>query len=136
MSISYPDVNAIAIVIAAVAQFALGWLWYAPMTPTGKAWLAAMGRTRETMGRPGAEMAIFPIGSLLSAWAIAMVYAWAGGDGVADGILAAMTVAVAVVFQQLMQGVAMGTQSKTLAVINNAYIIVGYAVMGTIISVI
>jgi hypothetical protein len=37
-------INYLAVVVAAVAGFALGWGWY---TVFGKAWMAALGKSKE-----------------------------------------------------------------------------------------
>ena len=129
---AYPHVNLIAIVIAALAQFVLGFLWYSGMTPIGKRWATEMG-VGDMQGQPGGEMAIFPISSLFAAWAVAMVCGWSGVASVTSGILAAWVVAVAVAAQTLASGVA-SRSSVALQVINVAYLAVGYAIMGAIIG--
>ncbi|MGE5626015.1 MAG: DUF1761 domain-containing protein [Bacillota bacterium] len=42
----YLHINYLAALVAAVAAFVLGWLWYSPML-LGKAWVAANGYTPE-----------------------------------------------------------------------------------------
>ena len=135
MSFAYPEINAIAIIVAALAQFVLGFLWYSGMTPIGKRWTAEMG-LGDMQGQPGAAMAIFPIGSIMAAWAVAMVYGWSGAAGAMDGIRVGWVVAVAVAAQALASGVASGKGSVALHVINVGYLVVGYALMGAIIGVI
>ncbi len=133
MSFPYPEINAVAIIIAAVAQFVLGFVWYSGMTPIGKRWTTEMG-LGDRQGQPGAEMAIFPISSILAAWAVAMVYGWSGAAGAMDGVRAAWVVAVAVAAQALASGVATGKGSLVLHLINVGYLVVGYAAMGAIIG--
>ena len=119
--------------MAAVAQFGLGFVWYSGMTPIGKRWTAEMG-LGDMQGQPGAEMAIFPIGSILAAWAVAMVYGWSGAGSVMNGILVGWVVAVAVAAQALAAGVATGKGSLVLHLINVGYLVVGYALMGAIVG--
>ena len=50
MTFAYPPINLVAILVAAVAQFVLGWSWHSSASPTGKRWMAEMGVT--TMPAP------------------------------------------------------------------------------------
>ena len=133
MSFVYPHVSLIAILAAAVAQFVLGFLWYSGMTPIGKRWTAEMG-LGDMQGQPGAEMAIFPISSILAAWAVAMLYSWSGAAGAMNGIRVGWVVAIAVAAQVLASGVASGKGSVALHLINVGYLIVGYGLMGAIVG--
>ena len=75
MSFVYPHLNVIALLLAALAQFVIGFLWYSQMTPIGRAWLAEMDFGDRAEQRPGAEMLVFPLGSIVAAWAVSMVIA-------------------------------------------------------------
>lgn len=132
MSFVYPHVGLIAVLGAAVVQFILGFIWYSPMTPIGAAWMREMKIAGDQ--KPGAEMAAFPIGSIMAAWAVAMVYGWSGASGVYQGVLAAWVVAWAVGAQALMTAVANNQRSTTLLLINLGYLAVGYALMGAVIA--
>lgn len=88
MELNYP-----AILIAAVAAFALGALWYAPML-FGRVWMDASGVT-EAQARQGNPAAIFGIAfvwSLLGAGMFALFlgpspgFAFATGAGFAAGL--------------------------------------------------
>ncbi len=133
MPFAYPHINLIALLIAALAQFVLGFLWYSQMTPVGRMWMHEMN-FGDRQGQPGAEMAVFPIGSLFAAWAVCMVVAWSGATGAAHGMLAAWVVALAVGAQVISSGVASGQSSPTLLAINIGYLAVGYGIMGAIVG--
>jgi Protein of unknown function (DUF1761) len=133
MEFVYPHVGLVPLLVAAVAQFVLGFVWYSGMTPVGKRWMAEMGFA-DTGGQPGAEMAIFPVSSILAAWAVSMVIGWSGAHGAWPGVLAAWVVAMAVGAQVLASGVASGKSSMALTAINVGYLVVGYAIMGAIIG--
>ena len=129
----YPHLNTIAILVAAAVQFVLGFLWYSNMTPIGKAWIAAMDM-RDEPGRPGAEMAVFPIGSIVAAGAVAMVIGWSGASGTMNGVMAAWVVALSVAAQVVASSVATAKASPALLAINVGYVTVGYGLMGAIIG--
>ncbi|MSQ42477.1 MAG: DUF1761 domain-containing protein [Dehalococcoidia bacterium] len=133
MPFAYPEINVVAILVAALAQFVLGFLWYAGMTPTGKRWAAEMGLGDQS-GQAGAAMAVFPIGSILAAWTVAIVYGWSGAADAMDGILVGWVVALAVGAQAAGASVASGKGSLVLHAINAGYLVVGYALMGAIIG--
>lgn len=133
MAFVYPHVNIVAILAGAVVQFVLGFLWYSGMTPTGKRWTAEMG-LNDMQGSPGIEMAAFPIGSIVAAWAVAMVLGWSGAHGVVQGVYAAWVVAAAVGAQVVAGMVGSGKSSMSLGAVHLGYLVVGYALMGAIIG--
>lgn len=132
MTFTYPDISVIAVLVSAVLQFALGFLWYSPLTPMGARWMAEMKIRPD--GKPGVEMLAFPIGSLVASWAAAMVYAWSGASGVTQGIFAAEVVGLAVAVQVLTASVANNMRSGALLTINLAYVFVAYAITGIVLG--
>ncbi|MGH8854873.1 MAG: DUF1761 domain-containing protein [Telluria sp.] len=68
-----PEINYIAVVIAAVASFALGGLWYSPLL-FAKAWQRESGVTDEQMraSHPGKVYGLALLLSLLAAWVFAL----------------------------------------------------------------
>jgi len=132
MSFAYPHLSVVALLAGALAQFVIGFLWYSPYLPTGKSWIAQMEIPADA--KPGLEMIGFPIGSILAAWAVAMVYGWSGASGPMDGALAGLTVAAAVAAQAITSGVAHATRVPPMYAINLGYIVVSYAVTGALIG--
>lgn len=65
------DFNWLAVVVAALVQQVLGFLWYGPLF--GETWLQASGKTREEVGSPGAAIPISVVSSLLAALALALL---------------------------------------------------------------
>ncbi len=67
------DVNFLAVLVAGIAYFMIGGLWYSVLF--GKAWLTAIGKTEEEVrnegGAPVAYVVSF-IGSLISAYFLAV----------------------------------------------------------------
>ena len=45
--------NWVAIVIAAIAQFIIGWVWYGPLF--GKTWMSMMGMSQQSMSTGAAR---------------------------------------------------------------------------------
>ena len=131
VSFVYPHISFVAIIAATIAHVAIGFLWYAPMTPTGSRWMAEM-HIDPAANKPGIEMLGFPISSLMAAWAVAMVIAWSGAGTLSQGVLAGSAVGFAALAQALGAAVA-GSNSMALNVINFGYIVVSYAVTGAVV---
>jgi hypothetical protein len=89
------ELNWLAVLVAALAYFAVGAVWYAPPV-FGKAWQAAGGMATPEAGmRPSAAIYLTPlIGSLLSAVALAMLAKATGTDTFAEGIALGLVVAI------------------------------------------
>lgn len=133
MSFAYPHVSMIALLAAAVVQFALGFVWYSQWTPIGIAWRREMQISGDA--NPGPELLAFPVASIIAAWAVSMAIGWSGASSAYQSVLAAWMVAFAVGAQVLGAAVANSRRSITLLVIHLAYVAVGYALMGVVISI-
>jgi uncharacterized membrane protein len=97
------ELNWLAVIVAALAYFAIGAVWYAPPV-FGKAWMAAGGMAMPEAGtRPSAAIYLTPmVGSVLSAIALGMLAKATGTDsleeGIALGVVVALGFAVAISF--------------------------------------
>jgi hypothetical protein len=89
------DLNWLAVLVAALAYFAIGALWYAPPV-FGKVWAAAGGFALPEPGtRPNPAIYLTPlVGSLLSAIALGMIAKASGTDTFEEGIVLGLVVAV------------------------------------------
>jgi len=89
------DLNWLAAIVAALAYFAIGAVWYAPPV-FGRAWMAAGGMTEEQTGDgPGAAIFAVPlIGSVLSAISLGMLAAASDTDTASEGLLLGIVVAI------------------------------------------
>jgi len=89
------DLNWLAVLVAALAYFAIGAVWYAPPL-FGKAWAAAGGLpTPDPGSRPSPAIYLTPlIGSVLSAVALAMIARSTDTDTFLEGIVLGLVVAI------------------------------------------
>ena len=89
------DLNWLAVLVAALAYFAIGALWYAPPL-FGKAWMAAGGMTPPEAGsRPSPAIYLTPlVGSVLSAVALGMLAKATDTDSLQRGIALGLVVAI------------------------------------------
>ena len=89
------DLNWLAVLVAALAYFALGAAWYAPPV-FGNVWAAAGGMpTPEPGTRPSPAIYLTPlIGSVLSAVALGMIAKASDTDTFEEGIVLGLVVAI------------------------------------------
>ena len=139
-----PEINLLAIIVAAVAMQALGFMWYGPVF--GKQWLAAMGwgsekaaemKNKEGMGK---MFALAFLASFVMAYVLAsVIWAWRIALGPDTNVvqLGAMTGFfswLGFVLTTSAASVLFEGRSKKLYLVNNAYNLTGLVMMGVIIA--
>ena len=89
------DLNWLAVIVAALAYFAIGAVWYAPPV-FGKVWSAAGGMAMPEAGaRPSPAIYLTPlVGSVLSAVALGMLAKATDTDTLQEGIALGLVVAI------------------------------------------
>ncbi len=130
------DLNWLAIIVAAIAYFAVGALWYSPVA-FGNTWMEAGGLTLEGEG-PGAAIYVVPlIGSLLSAIALGMLAEATETDTLGEGLVLGVVAAVGFAFAiSLVTATFESTKPKPMVwgAINAGYHMVGILIAAAIIG--
>ena len=128
----FDDLNWLAIVVAALAFFVLGSIWYTNAL-FGRQYRAAIGQED---GSPVNVTAIVvnAIGWFVAALALALISKAIGASTVADGIVLGLVVSVGFigansVVAQLYEG-----SNRALMMINAPYTVLGYMIMGVILA--
>ena len=131
----------LAIVAGGVANFLLGALWYALLFQ--KPWIQSTGRTAQEIhgsGGPGAIMALTLLGAIATTVAVAMVYQWAGGRTVLDGLLVGLVLGLGVSFWERLKTAVYNVDDKVniwaMFRIDAAYNVCGMAVAGMVYALI
>jgi hypothetical protein len=133
--ISYPDLNWLAILVAAAATVVIGGLWYAPFA-FGNAWMKALGMTREKMeaarsrALPGYVLAI--VGSIVTAFVVALTVKHFDATSAMDAVWVAIMMWVGYIVAQQAVGTIFEGRSWTLFGINMANQLVNLLVMALI----
>lgn len=128
------QVNYLAVLVAALAAFILGALWYGPFF--GKRWMAYMGLSGEdlkegTMPMP-AVLGVNYVATALSAFAIAL---FLGPESdAAFGIFAGIMIALFWIGTSRLNDVLYESRPWGLFFINVGYYLVTYTVMGAILG--
>ena len=86
MALASVSVDWLAIVVASVASFIFGWIWYGPLF--GKIWLKGSGMSGKEMkkhkGGMGGKMIWSFVGTLVMSYVLSNVIVWAGVSGFND----------------------------------------------------
>lgn len=126
------DVNYVAVVLAALANFFVGSIWYHKAV-FGAKWMELTGMT-EDKAKEGMMMAFGGgfVTTLVSAFVLALVLSsptdWA--DGLLDGALIGLGFSAAGTIMHALYE----QKSKDLMLINAGYGVVGFAVMGLVLA--
>ena len=123
------QINGVAVVVAGIAQFVLGWVWYMPGV-FGRRWLSAQGMT--AMPQPGPKLVLYLVGAIVTACVIAIVLSWAGGASIGAGVAVGVLLALPIVAMET-TGVVMG-RPASYVLIQDGYALAGFALMGAIIG--
>ena len=128
------SINYLAVVVAALSSFIIGWLWYGPLF--GKPWMKLNGFTSEKIKEGGISMPVIMvvnfIATLLSAFALAM-FLGAESD-LWFGIFAGIMIAIFWIGTGRLNDVLYERKPWGLFLINVGYNLVIYIIMGAIIG--
>ena len=130
--LDYTAVNWVAVIVAAVANIVISTVWYLPQV-FGKQWAALNGR-EVGMGQSPMLYGIAIIGSLISAYVLALVLHATGAASLTDGIVVGAITSIGFIATTQAVGGAFEGRSWTLFGINAGNSVVAYAVMGAIIA--
>lgn len=128
------DVNLVAVLIAALAFFGLGAIWYSPKV-FGRYWM-----THENIVHPEnynhpiwvyfAEFAL----DLLTAFVLAVFISWVGAFNWMDGLKIGLWIWIGFVLPFKLSTIIWGKKSFRCLWVNSGFILVGLLLMGAIIG--
>jgi len=139
VSIDLGSVNWLAVGIATVIYFALGALWFAPVTPLGRAWMKAAAYESPTTGTMSTNVFyVIPVVTcLVMVTAIALLAAALGAEGIGEGVTLGLVVAIGFAVPLLLTTAAFEFQKPqpfTWGLIDASYHAVGLTIAGAIIG--
>ena len=128
---AFDDLNWLAVIVAAVAYWVLGAVWYNDAV-FGKQWKAATGKD---MGQPNATQIV---GNLvlwfIAALALALIAKEIRADGFGDGIVLGLVVSIGFIGTNRINAGLYEGRNKALMMVNAPYGILGFMIMGAILS--
>jgi len=132
--LSFADLNWLAVLVAGLAYFVLGALWYTDAL-MGRQYRAALGLDPNAKAQPDpAPLVINLVAWLISALALALMMAASGASGVGDGILFGLAVGVGMVVTQMFVTTTYENRGNALFKVNAPYVVIGYILMGIILA--
>lgn len=123
------------IVVAALANFAIGALWYSPVL-FGNKWMQLVGKKKEEMkSSDAAKFLVVPlVMALISSYVLAHVIGYAQVDTFMEGVQTGFWVWLGFVATVMVVQTAFGNRSWKLWCLDASYQLVGYVVMGVILA--
>ena len=139
MSIDLSSINWLAVVIGTLVYFLLGAVWFAPVTPIGRAWVKAAAYESPTSGTLSTNaFYVIPLATcLVMVIALALLAAAVGVESLGDGIVLGLVVAIGIAVPLLLTTAAFEfkkPQPWTWGVIDASYHALGLVVAGAIIG--
>ena len=129
-------INYVAAAVSAGVLMALGFAWYAPFL-FGKAWMAALGKTEEEVraAGPGPALVAALADAILTSLALAIVLQAAAITGTGGGLVAALALAIGFSGVSIISNGAFEGRPRPLVLVNLGYRLVGYPIVGIILSI-
>jgi len=126
----------ISILVAALAGFVMGAVWYMTLA---KQWVTASGVKVDENGRSegGSPMPFIISGicMLLVAGMMRHMFAMAGIDGAAKGLISGLGIGMFFIAPWIAMNVAYAMRPRALAIIDGGYAIIGCGVIGLILGI-
>lgn len=128
------NINYLAVLVAALSSFVVGWLWYGPLF--GKAWLKYNGFDPEKIHEGALPMPLIMgtnyVATVLAAFALAM---FLGSESdLFFGIFAGVMIAIFWIGTSRLNDVLYERKPYALFLINTGYNLVIYTIMGAILG--
>jgi hypothetical protein len=126
-----PEVNYLAVLLAALSAFVLGGIWYSAIF--GQKWMALTGQSEETLksGNPAVIFGGAFVLNLIAAWVLAM---FLGPMPLKYAVLAGLSVGLCWVTASLGVNYLFERRPLGLWLINGGYFTLQFTVMGAIIG--
>ncbi|WP_136636064.1 DUF1761 domain-containing protein [Pseudooceanicola onchidii] len=126
----------IAVLVAAVAGFAMGAVWYMTLA---KPWMAAAGIPVDENGKPQGNGSPLPfvisfVAMILVAGMMRHMFAMAGIDGAGKGLVAGLGIGLFFITPWITMNYAYAMRPRNLAVLDGGYAVLGCAVIGLVLG--
>lgn len=128
---AFAGIDYLAIVVAAALGFATGAVWYGVL---GRQWMAALGLTKEQLGRSRTPFVITAIANLLMAWMLAGILGHLGAVTIRSAVISAFFVWLGFVVTTLTVNYAFGKRKLALMVIDAGHWLAVLLVMGIVLG--
>ncbi len=126
------EINYLAVLVAAVARMAVGFLWYGPLF--GETWMRGIGKTREEIGGgSGLAYGVSTFSSLIVAFALALLLTLPGQVDLLTGIVFGLIAAIGLVVPAIATA-GVFEQRSTVTLLSIGYEAISLVVMAAILG--
>jgi hypothetical protein len=133
LAASFEEINWLSVMVATVAAFAIGGLWYSPVL-FGKAWQRELRLSDDELKQANMGL-IFGLSFVLNFISAILLEMFIGKDGtIAFGLIAGLLVSIGWIATSLGTNYLFARKSLRLFLIDAFYFIVYFAVMGVILG--
>ncbi|SON57878.1 hypothetical protein HDIA_4337 [Hartmannibacter diazotrophicus] len=130
----FTGISYLAVVLAAVAGFAVGALWYGLLF--GRAWMTALGKSREDLGGGARPFVTSIIANLVMAWLLAGLIGHIGPVDPVSGLITAFFVWLAFIATTMTVNYAFQGARPALLLIDAGHWLAVLLVMGLVIGLV
>lgn len=132
------QINFLVILVAAIVNMVLGFLWYSPIL-FGKKWLTAIGKTEDQLKSEkkgmGKVYLLSFLGALVMAYVLVHIVSYTGAATISGGIQAGFWMWLGFVVTTSLGGLLFEKRPAVLFYINSGYYLVALIIMGAILAV-
>lgn len=133
MDFSLADMNALAIVVAALLYFFIGSIWYSPVL-FAQAWMKEIGKSKEELNPNPFIYILCFILTVIAAFAMACVFEITGLTGLVAGLFAGLASGLALAAATAITMMFNDYRKYKLYLINVGYHVVSFTVMGALLG--
>lgn len=132
---AFAELNWLAVLVAGLAYFVLGALWYTNVL-FGRQYRAAVGVNPDEQGQPDPKLLVTNlVGWLVAALALGLMAVAIGAEGVVDGVVLGLVVGIGMVGAHQVVNASYEGRGTAVLKVNGPYMIIGLVVMGVILAV-
>ena len=131
----YAAISYLAVLVAAIAGFALGGLWYSPAMFLS-VWMKALGKKKEEMcgSSPMKPMVITAFTTLVAAYVLALFIHGIGATSIMGGLITGLSIGIGFVATSMLSDYLFSNFSMRLFLIQAGFRVVSFALMGAILG--
>ncbi len=131
------EINYGAWIVAALVPLALGFPWYSERLGVGRAWMRAIGKTREQIESEGnfaRAMIVSNVGALVQSYLLAQIMIFTAAQGFGEGFVIGIWAALGLVAVAFATSYVFENRPLSLYFINAGYHVIAIPVMAGILA--
>jgi len=133
MDFSLGDINALAVVVAALVYFFIGSIWYSPVL-FANAWMKEIGKSKDELNpNPFIYILCFVL-TVIAAFALACIFQLTALEGLVSGLFTGLAAGIAIAAAIAITTMFNDFSRYKLYLINVGYHVVSFTLMGAILG--